>query len=105
MNQDDVARKLISDLCAEGITNPKILQSVHQKFLMAFAAGYDYRSITRKKPVFQYDKQGVFINKYSSITAAASAIGADVSNLHKVIIHKNKRKSIKGYIFRYANER
>lgn len=53
----------------------------------------------RPKPVLQYDKQGNFINRYSSISQAGKDNNIIVSSI--VENCKGKRKSAGGYVWKY----
>lgn len=55
------------------------------------------------KPIIQYDKNGNFIKKYSSITEASKAIGIECSNISNAL-GNNGRLSVGGYQWTYDGE-
>lgn len=52
-------------------------------------------------PVLQYDKVGNFIKEYPSLKSASEAIGVSTGFMTSVC--KGKRKTAKGYTFKYKN--
>jgi group I intron endonuclease len=57
-----------------------------------------------KKPVLQYDKQGMFLKEHSSATEAAKSLNKKTgAAITEVCNGKGNRKSIFGYIWKYKN--
>lgn len=56
-----------------------------------------------RKPVMQYDKNGNFIKRYSSITEAATTIGTNHSTLSESL-GSNNRFAVGGYQWTYEGE-
>ena len=54
------------------------------------------------KPVLMFNRNGDFVTEFSSVTAAADHIGVNQGQVSNVLT--GKRKSVRGYMFRYKNE-
>lgn len=84
-----------------------LIHAMHTYMKRAAAVGYDIGRQEffdkTKKPVLCYDKNGIYIRKYKSISQAAEALGIDDYSIWRVL--KGKRHTTKGYIFRYAKEK
>lgn len=83
-----------------------LIRAVHKYMERAATVGYDIGRQEffdkSKKPILCYDKDGVYIRKYKSISQAAEALGIDDYSIWRVL--KGKRHTTKGYMFRYANK-
>ncbi len=55
-----------------------------------------------KKAILQFDLNGVLIKKHESMTKAAKSVGVSKESICAVC--KGKRKTIKGYVWRYADD-
>lgn len=62
------------------------------------------RRPTIRRPVIQYSKDGVFINKYKSITIASLETGVLRSNISACCNEKHNQKTAGGYIWKYDLE-
>lgn len=51
------------------------------------------------KPIIQFDKNGIFISEFSSVTEAAQSVNGNVTSITRNC--KGKRPSAYGYIWRY----
>lgn len=51
------------------------------------------------KKVYQYDKDGTFINSFVSTVKAANSVGADASNISRCC--NGIIKTVKGYVWKY----
>ena len=56
------------------------------------------------KSVCQYDKNGVLIKKWNSITEAANALRMNKNNIWKCCNHLEGRKTAGGFIWKYSDE-
>lgn len=57
----------------------------------------------QEKEVYQFDKQGIFLNKYKSVSEAALKIGVSVSTLRHAANPKDKEtKTGKGFLWSYT---
>ena len=83
----DEARKRMSEA-----HKGKPLSEKHKKSLKGLCS----------KPVLMYSRAGDFIKEFSSITSAAMYLGIKHPNVSRVLT--GKRKSVRGYTFRYKNE-
>lgn len=61
-----------------------------------------YDNNTKRKKVAQYTLNNEYIQTFSSITAAANAVQSNTTNISSVC--NGKRKSCKGYIWKYINQ-
>ena len=52
-----------------------------------------------RKPISQYDKNGIFIKTFESAMQAERELNIKHSNISNVLL--NKRKTAGGYIFKY----
>ena len=59
-------------------------------------------TLSKQKPVNQYDKEGNLINSFPSAKLAANYIGIHHNNMYDHL--KGKYKTAKGYIFKYDNK-
>jgi len=57
---------------------------------------------TTSKPVYQYTKEGIFINEYTSCDQAAKELNIDTSSLSKAC--RAILRSLSGFIFKYTKE-
>jgi len=52
-----------------------------------------------RKPIIQFDSNGIFIKEFPSTLAAASELGIHPNNIHYIL--KGKNKTSHGFIFKY----
>lgn len=57
-------------------------------------------SLSRRKPIVQYSKDGTYIKEYNSTIQAVEETGIDGGSISKVL--SGKRKSAGGYIWKYV---
>ncbi len=63
---------------------------------------YQYENTGRAKPVNQYTREGKFIVSYPSLSAAARAQNCSISHIGECC--REKLKTYKGFIWRYADD-
>lgn len=82
--------------------NPNNLEWVSKSENMKHAFQTGLATVINEKPIYQYNKNYVFIRKFKSITDAANYIGPNKYNrnfISSVINKHNNRKSAFGYIW------
>jgi alpha-mannosidase len=66
-------------------------------FLNSKVATMSERSLSMSKPVYQYDMDGNFVERYISVTEAAKSNNCTITQICEVL--KRKHKSANGFIF------
>ena len=81
----------------------KFSEEAKRKMSLAALESWDIeRKLNARKPVNQYDLQGNYIQSFTGVREAGETLG--ISSGHISSCCKGKRKTIGGYIWRYANE-
>lgn len=68
----------------------------------AYNTRYGTRTARTSKPVLQYSKDGVFIQRYASVKEASRILNIGSSNIHSCAINKTKIKKGNKYVCRSA---
>lgn len=53
------------------------------------------------KHILQYDKQGIFIKEWNSLTELAKAFNGTISGVSSALNHRNRQKFFKGFDLKY----
>ena len=80
---------------------PSNLEWCTQKYNATYDGAVLRRAMRIEKPIAQYDKDGVLVGTYKSVTEAARMVGATVGNISKCANGMYGFKTAKGYFWQY----
>ena len=73
-----------------------------KRYVAKIQKNIEARRIKIIKPILQFDKNGIFISEFSSVTEAAQSVNGNVTSIIRNC--KGKRPSAYGYIWRYKED-
>ena len=101
MKQNTAAFKAMASIQAQIEITEGQWNTIYEHLLLMYAVGFDTGrcQTAHEKPVVAY-KNGVFIQKYDSVTAAAHALGVDKTSVSKNV--RGKTSNCQGFNFQFC---
>lgn len=94
--------KILKEMWASGKLKGNTGKTTSEKQKNAARQNVKFAHEAIKKPILQFDKQGNFIAEYESAQQAIKEL--NIPNAHISSVCKWKRKSTRGYVFKYKEE-
>ena len=106
VKQDDVAGKILMELCELGIATKDNEWILYNYLAQAYAAGWDYCRYdlrAKKQPVTQKTKDGKVVKVHASILSASREVDVNVATIGRAL--RGKLKTAAGYTWEYTNKK